>query len=86
MALRPYIITQIVLANMLFCLQIYYIFMINAHLLQKFVVPIYTFFPPILLCLKVDHRQFDFRMYAQYIYVHYAPQRAKRHGQFLCKL
>ena len=47
-----------VLANMLFCHQMYYIFMINALLSRNCVVPIYALFPPIFLCSKVDHRQF----------------------------
>ena len=49
---------HIVLANMLFCHQIHYIFMINALLSQNIVVLIYALYLPIFLCLKVDHRQF----------------------------
>ena len=59
--LKSYIIIHkyhIVLANMLFCHQINYIFRINALLSRNFVVPIYALFLPIFLCSKVDHRQF----------------------------
>ena len=49
---------HIVLADILLCHQIHYIFMINALLSQNIVVSIYALFPPIFLSLKVDHRQF----------------------------